>query len=70
MNSVLMVYRTRGNVPDYVAKLRALNPLKRYKVLVDGKEKGVYSGKVLMEKGLDVHLDDEYRASLVELYLL
>lgn len=70
MNSVLMVYRTKGNVPDYVAKLRALNPLKRYKVLVDGKEKGVYSGKVLMEKGLDVHLDDEYRASLVELYLL
>ena len=47
-----------------------MNPLKRYKVLVDGKEKGVYSGKVLMEKGLDVHLDDEYRASLVELYLL
>lgn len=64
---LLMVYRTRCDRPDYVAKLRALNPLSRYKVLINGSSKGTYTGKDLMEKGVDIRLEDEYRACVVEL---
>lgn len=66
-NSLLMAYRTRCEDPDFTAKLQGLNSNGRYKVSIEGVAKGVYTGRELERDGLRIHLDEEYRACVVEL---
>ena len=67
-NSVLMVYRTRCAEQNYIVKLCALDPSAQYKILVDGVIRKMYKGYDLMSKGLELFLENEYRACVVELY--
>lgn len=66
-NGLLMAYRTRGEEPEFVARLQGLNASGRYKVSMNGVAKGSYTGDELERNGLKIRLDDEYRACVVEL---
>ena len=63
-----MVYRTRCAEQNYIVKLCALDPSAQYKILVDGVIRKMYKGYDLMSKGLELFLENEYRACVVELY--
>jgi alpha-galactosidase len=65
--SVVTAYRTRNNYPAFNAILKGLDSKRKYKVSIDGVSKGIYTGSALMKSGLIITLNDEYRASVVEI---
>jgi alpha-galactosidase len=65
--SVLTAYRLKQSRPDGVFRLRGLDPNRRYQVTGDGTRSTVVSGQELGEKGLAIELEDEGRATVVEL---
>jgi alpha-galactosidase len=66
-HSLLMAYRLGNSDAREVFKLRGLDRAKRYRVSVDGIDKGEMSGRTLLTSGLQINLNDEWRAAVVEL---
>jgi alpha-galactosidase len=66
--SVLMAYRLRGSKPERHWKLRGLDPAAWYRITIDGKPRpNPVSQQELAVTGLQVRLDAEWRAAVVEL---
>jgi alpha-galactosidase len=65
--SLLMAYRLGNSDSSRVFELRGLDTAQQYQVSVDGSNKAVMSGKILSTTGILVHLDTEWRASVIEL---
>jgi hypothetical protein len=66
-NSVLLVYRLENGAATKVFQLRGLDPSRTYRLSVDGETAADVSGETLSLAGLQVHLDSEWRAAVVEL---
>ena len=67
-NSVLFAYRLENGAATRVFKLRGLDPSRTYRVSVDGEPAPDASGETLSLAGLQVHLDSEWRAAVIELH--
>jgi hypothetical protein len=67
-NSVLLAYRLKDSAATMVFKLRGLDPSRTYRVLIDEKTAPDVSGETLSLAGLQVHLDSEWRAAVIELH--
>jgi alpha-galactosidase len=66
-NSVLLAYRLKNGAATRVFKLRGLDPERTYRVSVDGEPAPDANGVALSLAGVQVHLDSEWRAAVVEL---
>ena len=67
-NSVLFAYRLANGAATRVFKLRGLDPARTYRVSVNERAAPDVSGETLALAGLQVHLDSEWRAAVVELH--
>jgi alpha-galactosidase len=67
-NSLLFAYRLENGAATRVFKLRGLDPSRTYRVSVDGETAPEVRGETLSLTGLQVHLDSEWRAAVVELH--
>jgi alpha-galactosidase len=65
--SLLVAYRLGNSNSTRVFKLRGLDLSQPYRVSGNGISEGKVSGQLLSTSGLRVHLDDEWRAAVVEL---
>jgi alpha-galactosidase len=65
--SVLIAYRLANSDPMRALKLRGLDNSAFYAVSVNGTDRGELSGQILSTSGLQVRMEDEWRASVVEL---
>jgi alpha-galactosidase len=65
--SVLMAYRLGQSSREHVFRLRGLDPQTVYAIRLDGQQSRPASGEELLEKGLRVEGDTEWRATIVEL---
>jgi alpha-galactosidase len=66
-HSLLMAYRLANSDATQAFKLRGLDAAKRYKVSLDGMDRGRMDGRTLATAGLQISLNDEWRAAIVEL---
>jgi alpha-galactosidase len=66
-NSVLFAYRLKNGTAARVFKLRGLDPARTYRVLVDEQAAPDLTGEALSRAGLQVRLDSEWRAAVIEL---
>lgn len=64
---VLLAYRLGASDSTRVFKLRGVDPAATYHIAVDGIARGEFRGETLATTGLEVHLDQEWRAAVVEL---
>ncbi len=64
--AVLFAYRNRTEQDMFTAFLKGLDGNRSYRVEIDLKPAGDYTGNQLMEEGMTLFLDNEYRASLIE----
>jgi alpha-galactosidase len=67
-NSVLFAYRLKNGTATRVFKLRGLDPARTYRISGDEQEATDVSGEGLSLAGLQVHLDSEWRAAVIELH--
>jgi alpha-galactosidase len=67
-SSVLFAYRLKNGTATRVFKLRGLDPARTYRILVDEQPAPDASGEALSRAGLQVHLDSEWRAAVIELH--
>jgi hypothetical protein len=67
-NSVLFAYRLENGAATRVFKLRGLDPSRTYRISIDGGTAPDVSGETLSLAGLQIHLDSEWRAAVVELH--
>jgi alpha-galactosidase len=65
--SVVNVYRLAQSNPQNTFLLRGLEVRKRYQIAENGINKGVKTGEELAKIGLEVTLNEEFRASIFEL---
>jgi len=65
--SVVMAYRLADSRPERALVLRGLDPAAWYKVTVDGKVQRPAPAQQLAGQGLQVRLDAEWRAAVIEL---
>ncbi len=67
-DSIVCAYRLRGGAATRVFKLRGLDAARTYRVSVDETAAPEVSGETLSLAGLQVQLDSEWRAAVIELH--
>jgi alpha-galactosidase len=65
--SLIMAYRLGSSDATQVLKLGGLDPVRSYRVSVDGTENGEMTGQILSSSGVAIRLENEWRAAVVEL---
>lgn len=64
--SLVMTYRLGRSQSEQIFHLKGLDSNRSYRLMEDGRERGVFTGTQLRDTGLSVSLPEQWRSAMIE----